>query len=199
MQRSWYQLITAQRIFLCLKYSLAVTLLWFFFLLSEWVKTGTDLAAAVESETTSRKTRFSSCLNRKWLFKCTFFPAFNVSHFYQYWEHVSGRTPFNIKTYKWEYLWCCLTLSRVRAPWVANPSKTVSNMNKSAYGAALMGNSFRSTVNELSVAQAEKESYWPTSWRGAWSSVLTFGFRVICALCCCQTDAAPGALAMRYL
>lgn len=24
-------------------------------------------------------------------FKCTFFPAFKVSHFYQYWEHVSGR------------------------------------------------------------------------------------------------------------
>lgn len=182
------------------KYSLAVTLLWFFFLLREWVKTGSDLAPAAESETTSRKTRFSSCLNRKWLFKCTFFPAFNVSHFYQYWEYVSGRTPFNIKNTNGntsDVVWG-RPLSRVRAPWVANPSKTPSNMNKSAYNAALMGNSLFN--HELSVARAGKESnYWPTSWRGAWSSVLTFGFRVMCALCCCQRDAAPGSLGIRYL
>lgn len=60
---------------------------------SGW-KTKVSLGASCDSPVPERLGS-SSCLSRKWLFKCTFFspPAFKVTHFYQYLEDVGGRIP----------------------------------------------------------------------------------------------------------
>lgn len=57
-------------------------------------------------------------------------------------------------------------------------------------------------VSRNSLEQAERKkggNYRPTSWCGAWSGTLTFGFMIMCSLYCCQQDVALGSLAIRSL
>lgn len=166
-----------------------------------------------------------------------FFPAFNVSHFYQYWEYVSGRVPVKFSTlghtYTAGFIFTSASVSRIQALWMSKlfskkpkiPERIYTPVCSSAHTLTyththrhLSSEIIQSLIllpkkdwkyclmlrnsgcQRLGEREEEKESnYWPTSWCGAWSAILTFGFMVMCSLYCCQQDIAPDSLAIRCL
>lgn len=96
------------------------------------VKTSTNLAPVLMSKATSRKTHFSSSLNRKWLSKCTFSSI-------QCESHLPG--DMSVGGFLWKlwillilsthictqqvglYSFLCQSLSRIQALWISYAQK----------------------------------------------------------------------------